>query len=681
MPEADGGQPDADAVPDALADSDATGELADAEGLLTTIVAGIGGEVRPGQERMVELVSQALSTGTHALVQAGTGTGKSVGYLAPAIAHVRAGADPVVVSTATLALQHQLVSRDLPAINDALESAGDQTVDFAVLKGRANYLCLQRLHDPVEAPDDQLELDDFVSAAATGRLEAEAARIRAWADDTQTGDRDELDDVDGRVWRAFAVTSRECVGATKCSFGEECFAERARARAGAADIVVTNHALLALDALEDVTVLPEHSGVIVDEGHELVDRATSAVTAELSPNAMSRALSGARKLVDAEVAAIADDSATGLADALFEVEGRVVDLPEALRAALASVRDAAHGVITALGGGKEDESDAAARRQRARSAVEEVHDVAGAMLAAGPDSVIWVERVAGRYPALRLAPLSVAAALRAGLLEEGSVVVTSATLTLGGDFGHVARSIGLQGEDRDAAHEGGWSAEDVGSPFDFAKQGILYVADDLPRPGREGPSKEGLDRLHELVQAAGGRTLALFSSWRGVEAAAERLADFTGSELLVQRRGDSVGGLVRRFAEDETSVLVGTMSLWQGVDVSGDACILVVIDRIPFPRPNDPLVQARSERAEQSGGNGFTAVSVPKASLMLAQGAGRLIRSGDDRGVVAVLDPRLATARYGAALQRSMPPLWSTRDLAIAVGALQRLAAAADERS
>lgn len=655
------------------------GEVADAEALLAAIVDGIGGEVRPGQQRMVQLVSQALSNGTHSLVQAGTGTGKSVGYLVPAIAHVRAGADPVVVSTATLALQHQLVSRDLPAINAALAEAGEQTIDFAVLKGRANYLCRQRLHDPVDAPDEQLDFDDAVSSAASGRLEAEAARIREWAGTTETGDRDELDDVDGRVWRAFSVTSRECVGAAKCRFGEECFAEAARVRAASADIVVTNHALLALDALEDVTVLPEHSGVIVDEGHELVDRATSAVTAELSPTAMGRALSGARKLVDAEVVAIADESATGLADALFDVEGRVVELPEAVRAALAAVRDAAHGVITALGGqgGKADESDAAARRQRARSSVEDIHDVAGALLAAGDDAVIWVDRVAGRYPVLRMAPLSVAAALRAGLLEQSSVVVTSATLTLGGDFGHVARSIGLSGDDRDAEAEGGWTAEDVGSPFDFARQGILYIADDLPRPGRDGPSPESLDRLHDLIQAAGGRALALFSSWRGVEAAAERLADLRGIELIVQRRGDSVGALVRRFAADETSVLVGTMSLWQGVDVSGDACILVVIDRIPFPRPNDPLVQARSERVEQHGGNGFTAVSVPKASLLLAQGAGRLIRSTADRGVVAVLDPRLATARYGSALQRSMPPLWSTRDLAIAVGALERLAAAA----
>lgn len=662
--------------------ADGGGELADAEALLATIVAGIGGGARPGQQRMVRLVSQALSNGTHSLVQAGTGTGKSVGYLAPAIAHVRAGADPVVVATATLALQHQLVSRDLPAINAALAAAGEQTVEFAVLKGRANYLCRQRLHDPVDAPDEQLELDDVVSASASGRLEAEAARIREWAEDTRTGDRDELDDVDGRVWRAFAVTSRECVGATKCRFGEECFAEQARVRAGAADIVVTNHALLALDALEDVTVLPEHSGVIVDEGHELVDRATSAVTAELSPNAMSRALAGARRLVDPEVAAIADESATALGDALFDIEGRIVELPEGLRAALASVRDAAHGVITALsgsssGGGKDDDSDAAARRQRARSAVEDIHDVAGALLAAGADSVMWVDRVGGRYPVLRLAPLSVAAALREGLLEQGSVVVTSATLTLGGDFGHVARSIGLSGDDRDRPQEGGWTAEDVGSPFDFARQGILYIADDLPRPGRDGPSEQALDRLYDLIRAAGGRALALFSSWRGVEAAAERLAELSNIEVIVQRRGDAVGALVRRFAADPTSVLVGTMSLWQGVDVSGDACILVTIDRIPFPRPNDPLVQARSERAERNGGNGFTAVSVPKASLLLAQGAGRLIRSSEDRGVVAVLDPRLATARYGAALQRSMPPLWSTRDFGVAAGALERLASAA----
>lgn len=654
----------------------------EAQRLLDLVVAGIGGEPRPGQEKMADILATAMANGTHALVQAGTGTGKSVGYLVPGISHVQAGGGPVVVATATLALQHQLVSRDLPAVNDALAAAEEQTVDFAVLKGRSNYLCLQRLNDPVGSGEDQLEFDDGFTggAAGQGRLEADAARVREWAEGTVEGDRDELGDVDSRVWRAFSVTARECVGATKCAFGQECFAEKARARAAEADIVVTNHALLALHAVEKIPLLPDHDVVVVDEGHEFVDRATSAVTVELGPNHISRALTGARRLVSSEAAELVDQAATALADALFNLDGRLKEIPEPLRSALASVRDATSAVLSELtaSGGSEGDPDAVARKARARSAVEDVRDVAGDILAAGDESVIWVSRGSGgRYPALHLAPLSMAGPLRTGLLAESAVVMTSATLTLGGDFGFVGRGLGLLDEDRDAAGPGGWRALDVGSPFDFAKQGILYVAADLPRPGRDGPAPQALDAMAELVAAAGGRALVLYSSWRGVEAAAERLESESDLNVLVQRRGDAVGPLVRKFASDETSVLVGTMSLWQGVDVSGDSCILVVIDRIPFPRPDDPLLQARADRVEAAGGNGFVSVSVPKAALLLAQGAGRLIRSPRDRGVVAVLDSRLTRSGYGATLRRSMPPLWMTTAHQVAVQALERLSATA----
>lgn len=662
-------------------------DTAEAQRLLDLVVEGIGGQPREGQHQMVEVVAEAMAGGTHALVQAGTGTGKSVGYLVPGISHVQAGGGPVVVATATLALQHQLVSRDLPAVNEALAEAGEQTVDFAVLKGRSNYLCLQRLNDPVDGGADQLEFDSgFTGAAAgTGRLEADAARIREWAATTVEGDRDELGDVDSRVWRAFSVTSKECVGATKCSFGEECFAEAARARAAEADIVVTNHALLALHAVENLPLLPDHDVVVVDEGHELVDRATAAVTSELGPNHVTRALTGARRMISPEAADMVDAAAAALSDAIFGVEGRLTELPESLRAALASVRDATSTVLSELssggggggGAGGGADPDEIARKSRARSAVEDVHDTAGDVLGAGEESVVWVSRGGGRYPSLYVAPLSMAGPLRTGLLAESAVILTSATLTLGGDFGYVGRGLGLLDTDRDSDGPGGWHAVDVGSPFDFAKQGILYVAADLPRPGRDGPSPEALDEMAELVSAAGGRALVLYSSWRGVEAASERLEKVTGLDVLVQRRGDSVGPLVAKFASDPASVLVGTLSLWQGVDVSGDSCILVVIDRIPFPRPDDPLLQARADRVAAAGGNGFVSVSVPKAALMLAQGAGRLIRSPRDRGVVAVLDSRLARSGYGASLRRSMPPLWMTTSREVAVSALGRLSAAA----
>jgi ATP-dependent DNA helicase DinG len=270
---------------------------------------------------------------------------------------------------------------------------------------------------------------------------------------------------------------------------------------------------------------------------------------------------------------------------------------------------------------------------------------------------------------LKIAPLSVSGLLRTALFDRGRVAMTSATLTVGGGFDALLTALGL--DDTEA------QTVDVGSPFDHARQGILYVARDVPPPGRDGVAMEALDELADLIEAAGGRTLALFSSWRGVERAAEylrvRLGDRPELPLLVQRRGDAVGGLVERFAAEPASTLLGTVSLWQGVDVPGESCILVVIDRIPFPRPDDPLVSARQQAVDDQGGSGFRSVSVPRAGLLLAQGAGRLIRGTEDRGVVAVLDSRLATAGYSRALRSSLPPFWYTTDRATVVGSLERL--------
>jgi len=239
--------------------------------------------------------------------------------------------------------------------------------------------------------------------------------------------------------------------------------------------------------------------------------------------------------------------------------------------------------------------------------------------------------------------------------------------------------------DEQGADAARWTALNVGSPFDFSKQAILYVAAHLPRPVGGGPGPEALAELIELVRAAGGRTLALFSSWRGVEVAEEALVaaglDSDETPLLVQRKGEPPAPLVARFEADPKSTLIGTMSLWQGVDVPGDTCTLVVIDKIPFPRPDDPLVAARSEAVDKSGGSGFATVSVPRASLLLAQGAGRLIRSSADRGVVAVLDPRLVTAGYAGLLRAGLPPFWMTTDASVARSALERLNAEAEQRA
>ncbi len=350
-------------------------------------------------------------------------------------------------------------------------------------------------------------------------------------------------------------------------------------------------------------------------------------------------------------------------------EGRLRIVPEELIVASTALRDAGQAVLVGLRAKAPAASpESSSAVTAARAALESVHGVAGAVLTLGDGTVAWVATRPGGSPTLHLAPLSVSTMLHDNLFAAHPVALTSATLTLGGKFDSTANSLGCPP---------GWRGLDVGSPFDHGKQGILYCAAALPSPNREGVSEAALDQLAELIDSAGGRTLALFSSWRSVERAEEVLRRRFGGRadrpLIVARRGDAVPGLVARFAEEPRASLLGTMSLWQGVDVPGASCTLVVIDRIPFPRPDDPVVSARQERIDAAGGNGFHAVSVPRAGLLLAQGAGRLIRSPQDRGVVAILDPRLATTRYGGALRRSLPPLWWTTDLATVTGALRRL--------
>lgn len=661
--------PAATVAPDPTAD-----RHGDLDHALQTVVEAIGGQQRPGQVRMAHLVADALDGGGHAVIQAGTGTGKSMGYLVPAALHaVQEDGGPVVVATATLALQRQLIERDLPRMAAALALALPRPVTFAVLKGRNNYICLQRLHGAVSEDDDSEALFD----APTSPLGRQAKALRAWAESTTTGDRDDYpDELDPRVWRAFSVGRRECVGESKCAFGEECFTAVRRQEAQEADIVITNHAMLAIDAIEGVPVLPEHDGVIIDEAHELVDRATAAMTRDLSPVQVERTTSTVRRLLDPAIVERLDDASAALAETMADIAAaasgptRITAISRDLTLALTTLRDACHVGMSQLNAGRDAaDPDALAARQRAAGALEEVHDVAGALLGAGQHDVVWLDPGDnGRTPVLHIAPLSVSGLLRSALFDEGPVVLTSATLTVGGGFDSLLRSVGL---DDDVA------AEDVGSPFDHGRQGILYVARDLPPPGRDGVPMEALDELAELIEAAGGRTLALFSSWRGVERAAEylrvRLGNREDLPLLVQQRGDTVSGLVQRFADEPATTLLGTVSLWQGVDVPGESCSLVVIDRIPFPRPDDPIVSARQRAVDEGGGSGFAAVSVPKAGLLLAQGAGRLIRSASDRGVVAVLDSRLATARYGRTLRESMPPFWYTTDRATVLGSLARL--------
>ncbi|EKF25689.1 DEAD/DEAH box helicase family protein [Mycolicibacterium hassiacum DSM 44199] len=639
-------------------------------------------------------MARAFDTGEHLAVQAGTGTGKSLAYLVPAVVRAVETERPVVVSTATIALQRQLVDRDLPRLADSLADELPRRPRFALLKGRGNYLCLNKIHngsehgsDPPEADLPQEELFDPVPATALGR---EVQRLTAWTSDTESGDRDELvPGVTDRAWAQVSVSARECIGMARCPYGTDCFAERARERAGRADIIVTNHALLAIDAVSDAAVLPDHELLVVDEAHELVDRVTGVATGELSATSMAVAQRRAARLVDAELSDQLDTAVAALTALIGDgAPGRIDVLDDDLATALAALRDAARRVRSAIDLSPSDPKAAAARAE-AVTALSDVGETAARMLDSfGPPiadrtDVVWLERetIRGAERAvLRVAPLTVAGLLRSRLFERSTTVLTSATLTVGGSFDAMAGAWGLTSGPENPADSDNpkkpqirWRGIDVGSPFNHAKSGILYVAAHLPPPGRDGTgSPEQLDEIAGLITAAGGRTLGLFSSMRAARTAAETMRERLDTPVLCQG-DDSTTTLVKRFAEDPETSLFGTLSLWQGVDVPGPSLSLVLIDRIPFPRPDDPLLTARQRRVAARGGNGFMAVAASHAALLLAQGAGRLLRSADDRGVVAVLDSRMATARYAGYLRASLPPFWSTTDPVQVRQALQRL--------
>lgn len=642
--------------------SQATTELLDAA------VAALGGARREGQHRMAESVAKALDSQRHLAVQAGTGTGKSLAYLVPAVRYAQANGTTVVVSTATLALQRQLVQRDLPRLADALEPHLAQRPTFAIQKGRNNYLCLNKL-----AQDEGEEsLIDDAELSWTGR---HVKRVAEWAQDTETGDRDDLTPgVPDLAWRQVSVTSNECLGATRCPHGEECFAELAREKTRDVDIVVTNHALLAIDALSDTNVLPEHDAVIIDEAHELDQRITSVATNEISARALTLAARRATKIGgDGEELENVKDDLAAVLD--LEQPGRWEHISEPARGAFAALRDALWKTRLSIADSPEGESEhnpeKFAERTNLKNHLGDLHDAIVRILGvfdeedpAKHTDVVWLTRSERFGDSVAVAPLSVAALLRENLFGEQTVVLTSATLNVGGNFDAMAAAWGLPDDS--------WDSLDAGTPFDPAKSGILYTARHLPAPGRDGLHSDTLDEIATLITAAGGRTLGLFSSRRAAEQAAEAMRTRLPFDIFLQGE-DSTGALVTEFSNAENSCLFGTLSLWQGVDVPGSSLSLVMIDRIPFPRPDDPLLQARANAADAAGRSGFMEVSATHAALLMAQGVGRLLRSVDDRGVVAVLDSRLVTKRYGAFLRRSLPPFWQTDRLDVVTGALERL--------
>lgn len=686
-------------------------------------------EDRPQQREMAQLVSQAASSGEPLIIQAGTGTGKSLAYLCAAVGTEAS----TVVSTATKQLSDQLVQSDIPLVAEVAQQALGRPLTARSLKGRSNYLCLAKLDelkrleaqsevvashgseeqtfdlgiDLPESPSDIEHIQDNSSgsSAQNSELESSSTLIRPsatdlaalrdlleWAEDPGDGDRVGAPAAPERVWMQIATTAAGCPGARACAFGEACYAEIARDQAREADIVVANHALLAQDLVSPNPLFETKELVVVDEVHELHGYLARAWGYEINSDSVERVvLQAVRRIPKKSQSMLAAGSAlladiSSLASGLVEIPAQrwVDELPgyvdgplESMELNLEKLKRQFKELITNT---KEaGETELAARYQSIRGQLGEIEDSVKALRTPDPEMVRWSRAGRDGSPGqLECAPIEVGRKFRT-LIGERSLVATSATAAVGSDFTPMARVLGLA-ETNLQTPDGtqlanDWSGADVGSPFDYPNQGILYIPTHIPEPvgkDRFDHTEAVLEELTVLVTAAGGRTLALFTTTAAVRAGAEQLRATTPFSVLEQGELPSQL-LAEEFAADETSVLCATMGMWNGLNIVGPACSLVVIDKIPFAPMNDPLVQARRENAEAAGRNGFNEVFVTDATLALTQGAGRLIRSHTDRGVVAILDQRLLSKGYGKTMLRSLPPMWRTSDQKVVINALERL--------
>jgi len=609
--------------------------------MLRQVVAELpgGGEARTGQQEMAEAVAVAITSKRHLAVQAGTGTGKTLAYLVPAIL----SGQKTIVATATKALQDQLAGKDLPFLQRHLP----EHFEWAVLKGRSNYLCMQRLSE-LAARDDQgqqLGLDGVAERAPRDEL----LTLARWATTTETGDRADLDvEPSEQAWSAVSVSARECPGASRCPSGSVCFAEGARLRANEADMVVVNLHLYGLDLAAGGVILPDHQLVIIDEAHQLEEIVSSTSGVDLTGGRFTDLARRTRGVIaDDQIPAGVDDAGRMLTEALRPHRDRRIKggLPDDLAGVLAVARGRVQRALDAARAVPDDASE------ESRSRAIRVQQSAGALLEdlqavelVTASEVMWVEGT-DAYPVLRIAPLDVAGLLHEALWAKRPAVLTSATLP--------ARLPDRLGLAQDEVTE-----LDVGSPFDYPTNAVLYCAAHLPDPRSAQYLEAMIAELGELISAAGGRTLALFTSFRVLDEAAAVLQMQLAVPILTQRDLPKAR-LIEQFTADEATCLFATMGFWQGVDVPGRSLSLVAIDRIPFGRPDEPLLQARRERA---GPDAFRLIDLPRAATLLAQGVGRLIRSAADTGVVAVLDPRLASAGYRWDVVNALPPMRRTKD-------------------
>ena len=577
-----------------------------------------GYEHRPEQLALAAAVTQALEGEEHLLAQAGTGTGKSLGYLIPALASGRR----VVVSTATKALQDQLLTKDVPLAAEAL----GRRLRVAMLKGRQNYLCRKRA--------DAGRLNGVgLLAGHDGAFE----RLLPWIASTATGDRAELDEEPpAALWSELAVGPDRCLG-RRCPRVQTCFAESARQQAARADLVIANHALyfadLALrDGAEGARVLPEHDAVVFDEAHKLEETAASWLGARVTNGAVRRLAADAAQAstdgkVDLPPRALerVERAVEALLHAIAPTSGRrrLRRLPrEPALVAIDELERLAQGAW-----GRGDELDAVARRARKLA-----QDIATCLEPAGPELIVWSEP-----GLLACAPADVSERLADSLWSEGpTAILVSATL----EFGFVERRLGLEQAER----------FDAGSPFDFRSQALLYVPRHVAEPREQGVA----DEVEALCRSSRGRALVLTTSYRMLDVLAARLRGRLPYTVLVQGEAPRER-LLERFRADTDSVLIATSTFWQGIDVAGESLSLLIMDKLPFASPGDPLTEGRCELIAERGGDWFRDYALPVATLQLRQGFGRLVRTHSDRGVAAVLDPRIYTRAYGEHLLEALP--------------------------
>lgn len=595
-----------------------------------------GYEPREPQIQLAHLVARGLESGQHVTAEAGTGTGKSLAVLIPAVHYaVAQRLGQVVVSTGTIALQEQYAHKDVPFLQRVLEDAG---VHFtaALAKGKSNYVCLSRL-------------DDF-SRMFGADPDQQTQRLLTWAETTATGDKAELTEEPGTAWQQICVDD-SCTS-SKCPLYDQCHYYKAKARWQEADILICNHKLLLTDIATGGFVLPPHTAVILDEAHHLEAEALDVFGAEVSNYRVPVLLNEAKKLLPADDQLLISTARAANAD-LFQAvvsgqrgqdRARLQPLTqEFVTEAILSLGAVAHA-LEAVGETKAD--------NLASRAYEIINDLRVVTQPPAGEFVPWVEiarpKVPGEPPAkivLHATPTDVASYLRDDLFGAGPVIMTSATLAADGRFDYLRKSVGCPASLEMA----------VESPFDYQQQGVLFIPRGLPDPKAPDYYPQITPLIEQLLLHTDGRAFVLFTSYRGMHEVYNSLAGRLRWTVL--RQGDAPKAqLLEQFKQDGNAVLFATASFWEGIDVAGEALSAVIIDKLPFPSPGDPVVEAKCEAIKRRGGSDFRDYFLPEAIIRLRQGVGRLIRSKTDRGLVAILDSRLLSKGYGRQVIDSLPP-------------------------